>query len=51
MTYFEKKKNWDPYYVQPGFDLEFFSNIFVLPRPTANKTYPLISDISKIAKN
>jgi hypothetical protein len=24
------------------FDIEFFKNIFVIPRPTANMTYPLI---------
>jgi hypothetical protein len=28
----------------------FLKNIFVIPRPTANMTYPLIFDISKKAK-
>jgi hypothetical protein len=56
MTYFEKKKSLDPNLVKPNLslleqssvsawilDLEYKKKyIFELPRPTANKTRPLI---------
>jgi hypothetical protein len=63
MTYFEREKNSDPFFVKPNptlleqssasawiLDLEFKKMIFELPRPTANKIHPLIFDIQQIAK-
>jgi hypothetical protein len=62
--YSGKKQIYDPYYIKPELalpeksclsagilDLEFKKNIFVLPRPTANKVRPVFFDSQKKVNN